>query len=420
MLISAALGVGLPGAGRRADAADAILITLAVLVFSTGASMTFSEIGAIRAAGRRLAVVLAVTTVTLPVLAWLASRLVSGVALRGGILSAGVAPAEVASVALTGLAGGEVVLAAGLLAASTILTVLLAGPILSIAGAHSSASPLGLLATLALVVALPLVAGSAMRSLDPSGGREQAVIRVLGTVSLLVLLWEVASQLHLGASDLRALLALLAYLAGGIVLGWLLAIGAPPGQRTAIVLPTAMRDFAVAAGIAASAFGAEATALLGLYGLLVLIFGTIAAYTVRRRALQWLAEPLPAPRLVVDRPHQEGSGRVGQFGDDPDQLAVKVVRPVLLIMGSVPGDRHDLAVPADQPDRDVAVVVQAGARDIPGANDLSALIIRDPYVHIHACLLRSLSPSAGYLLQAAIAAGYTGGSTGRRGDRGPG
>ena len=254
-------------------------------MFSTGASMTFSEMGAIRAAGRRLAVVLTVTTVALPVLAWLASRLVSGVALRGGILSAGVAPAEVASVALTGLAGGEAVLAAGLLAASTILTVLLAGPILSIAGAHSSASPLGLLATLALVVALPLVAGSAMRSLDPFGGREQGVIRVLGTVSLLVLLWEVASQLHLGASDLRALLALLAYLAGGIVLGWLLAIGAPPGRRTAIVLPTAMRDFAVAAGIAASAFGAAATALLGLYGLLVLIFGTAAAYTVRRRAM---------------------------------------------------------------------------------------------------------------------------------------
>jgi hypothetical protein len=44
-----------------------------------------------------------------------------------------------------------------------------------------------------------------------------------------------------------------------------------------------MRDFAVAAGIAASAFGAAAVALLGLYGLLVLIFGTAAAYAVRRR-----------------------------------------------------------------------------------------------------------------------------------------
>ena len=283
VLITAAVGVSFPGPGRRADAGGAILVTLAVLVFSTGAAMTFSEMGAIRTAARRLAVVLPVTTVGLPVLAWLASRLVSDVALRGGILSAGVAPAEVASVALTGLAGGDAVLAAGLLATSTILTVLLAGPILSIAGPHSTASPLGLLSTLALVVALPLLAGSAMRSLDPYRGREQPAIRVLGTASLLVLLWEVASQLHLRASDARVLLALLAYLAGGVILGWLLALGAPPAQRTAIVLPTAMRDFAVAAGIAASAFGAAAAAPLGIYGLLVLTFGTIAVSVARPR-----------------------------------------------------------------------------------------------------------------------------------------
>ena len=283
VLISAAVGVSFPGPGRRADTADAILVALAVLVFCTGASMTFSQMGAIRTSARRLAVVLPVTTVGLPVIAWLASRLVSGVALRGGILSAGIAPAEVASVALTGLAGGDAVLAAGLLVSSTILTVLLAGPILSIAGAHSQASQLGLLATLALVVALPLVAGAAMRSLDPFGGREQPIVRVLGPASLLVLLWAVASQLHLRAGDVRVLLALLAYLAGGVVLGGLLAIGAPAPQRTAVVLPTAMRDFAVAAGIAASAFGPAAAAPLGIYGLLVLIFGTAAVYAARSR-----------------------------------------------------------------------------------------------------------------------------------------
>ena len=115
------------------------------------------------------------------------------------------------------------------------------------------------------------------------GGREQPVIRVLGTASLLVLLWEVASQLHLRASDARVLLALLAFLAGGVILGWLLAIGAPPPKRTAIVLPTAMRDFAVAAGIAVSAFGAAAAAPLGIYGLLVLIFGSAAVHAARPR-----------------------------------------------------------------------------------------------------------------------------------------
>jgi predicted Na+-dependent transporter len=282
VLVVAALGVGFPAPGRRAEAADGILIALAVLVFCTGTSMTFAEMGAVRTAGRRLAVVLPATTAGLPVLAWLASHLVSGVAARGGILSAGVAPAEVASVALAGLAGGDAVLAAGLLAASTILTVLLAGPILSLAGAHSAASQLSLLVTLALVVALPLALGSALRSADPFGGREQPLTRVLGTVSLLVLLWQVASQIEVRSGEASVLLALLAYLAGGALLGWLLARGAPAERRTAIVLTTAMRDFAVAAGIAASAFGAAAAAPLGIYGLLVLIFGSAAAYAAQR------------------------------------------------------------------------------------------------------------------------------------------
>jgi predicted Na+-dependent transporter len=154
-----------------------------------------------------------------PALAWLASQLINGPVLRGGVLAAGVAPAEVASVALTGLAGGEVALAAGLLVASTLLTVLLAGPILSLLGAHSSASQLVLLATLPLVVALPLAAGSAVRTHDPFGGREQPLVRILGTASLLVLLWEVASELQLRASDARIVAALVLYLAGAAALG---------------------------------------------------------------------------------------------------------------------------------------------------------------------------------------------------------
>jgi predicted Na+-dependent transporter len=282
VLASAALGIALPAPGRHLDAGNAILATLAVLVFCTGASMTFSDIAAIRAASRRMVIVLTVTTVTLPALAWLASRLVSSYVLRGGVLAAGVAPAEVASVALTGLAGGEAALAGGLLVTSTVLTVLLAGPILSLLGVHSTTSQTGLLVTLALVVALPLLAGATMRTIDPFSGRGQSLLRVLGTVSLLVLLWEVASELQLHASDARVTAALLLYLACGAGLGWLLAIGAPARQRTAIFLPTAMRDFAVAAGIAASAFGAPAAAPLGIYGILVLVFGTVAVYIVRR------------------------------------------------------------------------------------------------------------------------------------------
>src|SRR6185437_12642548 len=112
---------------------------------------------------------------------------------------------------------------------------------------------------------------------------------------------------------------------------------------------------------------------------------------------QRLADPLPATRLVVRRPDQEGPCRVGQFGDDTDQLTVKVHRPTLLMARPVPGDRHSRAVRTGQPDRDVPVVVQAGAGDFPRADDLGTFIVRDPHVgHIHEASFRPLSHTAGY------------------------
>jgi BASS family bile acid:Na+ symporter len=283
VLVFAGLGVAFPAPGRRLDAGGAILITLAVLVFCTGSSVTFADFKGLRRAAGWMALVLAATTFVLPVLAWLASRLVTGPALQGGVIAAGVAPVEVASVALTGLAGGEVVVAAGLLIASTLLTVLLAGPILALLGAHSGTSQIGLLATLALVVALPLIAGCGLRTIDPFRGRERSLIEVVGMASLLVLLWEIASELRLHSSDILVAAALLAYLAASGVLGWLLALGAPAPRRTAVILTTAMRDFAVAAGIAVSAFGIAAAAPLGIYGVMVLVFGAIVVYISKRR-----------------------------------------------------------------------------------------------------------------------------------------
>jgi hypothetical protein len=58
-----------------------------------------------------------------------------------------------------------------------------------------------------------------------------------------------------------------------------------------MLLTASMRDFAIAAGLAAAAFGAKAAAPLGLYGILVLVWGTGAAGTLRRRYVA--AEPRP-------------------------------------------------------------------------------------------------------------------------------
>jgi len=102
-----------------------------VLVFATDLSCASPTW---RPSGRRIAVVLLVSTAGLPVLAWAASLLIAAPELRSGIQSAGVAPAEVATVALCVIAGGEAALCAVFLVASTIITVLGVGPILSVLG----------------------------------------------------------------------------------------------------------------------------------------------------------------------------------------------------------------------------------------------------------------------------------------------
>jgi hypothetical protein len=51
-----------------------------------------------------------------------------------------------------------------------------------------------------------------------------------------------------------------------------------------VLLTTSMRDFAIAAGLVTAAFGPAASAPLGLYGILVLVWGTAAAGFLRKRA----------------------------------------------------------------------------------------------------------------------------------------
>ena len=95
------------------------------------------------------------------------------------------------------------------------------------------------------------------------------------------------------------IVALVVYVAGSAALGWVLALRAPAGQATAMLLPVAMRDFAVAAGIAAAAFGPAAAAPLGAYGVLVLLAGSLAAIIARRRPASGSTVPAKRRRLAL-------------------------------------------------------------------------------------------------------------------------
>jgi predicted Na+-dependent transporter len=282
VLAVAAAGVAGPAPGRAVAAGNGIDIALAVLVFATGLSLRLADLASVRLAWRRIVVVLGVSTVALPVLAWAASFLIGDAVLRSGMRTVGVAPAEVATVALCVIAGGEAAVCATLLAASTIVTVVAAGPILMLLGTPVVVSSAGLLGNLALVIALPLAAGVALRTLGSPGPRLDAVIRLVTVLALLLLLWQVASQITVDSAYARVIIALVLYIAGSAGLGTVLAWRTPDGRGIAVLLPVAMRDFAVAAGIATAAFGPAAAAPLGAYGVLVLLTGSAVTFIARR------------------------------------------------------------------------------------------------------------------------------------------
>jgi predicted Na+-dependent transporter len=288
VLVAAVLGLCVQPPLAWLAGHQGISALLAVLVFATAVTIDPQALRRLaRAWPRILAAVIAGVTV-LPAASWAAARLVPAGPLRDGVLVAGLAPCEIASVATTGLAGGEAAVAAGVLIGSTLASVVLAGPILTLEAGRAGFSPGGVIENLAAVVALPLAAGIALRSWVPATARalaapkaEKAASRAaVAAVAALVAL--VASEVHLAAGYLAVAAALLLFLAVTALVGRALGVRSPRPAGTALLLTTSMRDFAIAAALAAAAFGPAAAAPLGLYGIAVLAWGTAAAGLLRQ------------------------------------------------------------------------------------------------------------------------------------------
>ena len=326
VLAAAIIGLSVQRPLAWLAARQGINVLLAVLVFATAVTIEPAALRRAAAAWRPLLAALAIGVTVLPALAWAAARMVPAGPLRDGVLTVGLAPCEIASVATTAMAGGEAAVAAGLLIGSTVAAVAVAGPILALEAGHAGFSPSGVIGNLALVVALPLAVGIALRasagpaadvraerspraSAPPAVGvrAEQAPTRIslrawlsattralatpraqriashvaLAAVAALVAL--IAAEVHFSAGYAAVAAALVVFLLASVVVGRLLGLRAPRPVAAALLLTTSMRDFAIAAGLAAAAFGPAAAAPLGLYGILVLVWGTAAAGALRHR-----------------------------------------------------------------------------------------------------------------------------------------
>jgi predicted Na+-dependent transporter len=246
-------------------------------VFATAVAIPPSAFAGLRAHAGRLTVSLIAAAVVLPALSWTVSRLVAAGALRRGVLAVGVAPAEIASVATTSLAGGDAPVAAGMLVGSTLVTVAAAGFGLRLLGGGVHVHPWALLTNLGLVVGAPMVLGVAIRARVAISERQEATWERVAVIVVTLLVWLVASQVRPSRRYALVAVALVLFLIGSAVLGAVLGVRAPAPVATALLLTTSMRDFAVAAGIAVAAFGATAAAPLGLYGVMAIGWGMALA-----------------------------------------------------------------------------------------------------------------------------------------------
>lgn len=258
-------------------------VLLVILVFSTAITIEARSLRRLSASWRQLSLALAVGASVLPALSWVVSQMVAAGSLRNGVTTVGLAPCEIAAIATTAMAGGDVALAAGILIGSTLLAVCMAGPILAWETPGASVHPAHIIVNLLVIVAVPLAVGISIRTVKDIRPRGEAMAATTSTLAVAALVALVASEVHVSRRYLLVVVAVLVFLAASAVVGRI--IGLSGGQRSmkALLLTTSMRDFAIAAALATTAFGPAAAAPLGIYGIAVLIWGTGSAGFMRAR-----------------------------------------------------------------------------------------------------------------------------------------
>jgi hypothetical protein len=266
LFVVCVLAGGVLRAVRDVELGGLILTTLAIVVLTSA----FEAAAAPRHAGGdvgpvRLGVLVAAAQVGVLLIAALGLRLVPP-AVRPSVAALGVAPSEIATIGLGALAGAASArAAAGVVAGSMLLTLLGAGAGLSLLGVAGHVSLIADALQLVVVVGLPGLGGLlAGRWAHRAVGRER--VQELGAAALCALGFEVGSLVRPEAGAIADLAVFVLFVVVSALLAGGLVLVLPPPARAGAFVAVMVRDFAVAAGVAAVVLGRGAVGPLALYG----------------------------------------------------------------------------------------------------------------------------------------------------------
>ncbi len=287
VLVAAAVGLLVPGlAGRLVPG---VPLMLAAQVFGVALTLTGGQLLSVARRPAPVLVALLVQWTLVPLAGLGLSRLTSDPDLRLGILIVAIAPAEITSALVAILAAGSGAVAVSCVGASlaigTLLTPLWASALL---GPTAHVDRGALIVELALAVALPLAAGTALRTTVPRLHtlRPRALdLSALGVILVVFVSVGSARALVLSPAVLPAILLC----AGLLAVSYALGLGAAwpwrrrPGLWRALLFPVGMREFGIAAAVAVSV-RPSAVAVPGIYGAMLMITAPGLARQFRRSA----------------------------------------------------------------------------------------------------------------------------------------
>lgn len=283
-LLAAGLALVIPSAAV-AEWSD---LLLALLVLVTALGISARDLSGLRRHAGTIGALSVGPLVVLGAVGWALGH-AFGADTRHGLLAVGLASSEVASVGLVALAGADSALALGVVTGSLVVSAL-AGPVaIGWLGGHAAGADGGsahLLARFALVVLAPLAAGVAIRTRLPRLRTVDPERDGVAALTVAALVYAALSGTDHAHGVAQALLAAIAFLAISVLLAELWRRRAPaPAAAVPGALTIAMRDFAVAAALATQAFGARAGILPGVYGVIMLLTGSVAAGRASRARL---------------------------------------------------------------------------------------------------------------------------------------
>ena len=134
----------------------------------------------------------------------------------------------------------------------------------------------------ALVVLVPLAVGLLVRARVTRLERAEGELMGMGTIAVVVLVYGAMSGAQEVGNLLPAVGASALFLVASAIPAVAWAALAPCELRSTGALVIELRDFAVAAAIAAQAFGPAAATVSGVYGVLMLLLGAAAAHALPR------------------------------------------------------------------------------------------------------------------------------------------